>query len=198
MQNRSWNSSAALLMGWALAWAASAQTAPVAPATALPGPADNVGADALADALACRIGYARYPGLMREIRAERQEDFRQAYRQYSDPMLDVYALREPVQAWGIESDTIVIAPNRVMMAIKGTLPAVTAHLEQRLEESSESPLSGALDDQHALVIFEAAKPGLEGMVLLGCEYRISDSSMLEDPEDAWRKRAPAQPLPPTP
>ena len=55
---------------------------------------------------------------------------------------------------------------------------MTAQLEHALEQSSESPLSGALDDQHALVIFNAESPGLEGMVLLGCEYRIPDISLL--------------------
>jgi hypothetical protein len=158
----------------------------------------SAGADALIDALTCRISYERYPGLMREIREEREEDFNQAYRQYSQPMLDVYRLQEPISAWGNQSDVIVIAPNRVMMAVAGALDAVTAQLEHALEQSSESPLSGALDDQHALVIFDADVPGLEGMVLLGCEYRIADISLLEDPEDAWRKphAAPASPAQP--
>ena len=73
----------------------------------------------MADALTCRISYERYPGLMQEIREEREEDFRQAYRQYSQPMLDVYRLEQPISAWGNESDVIVIAPNRVMMAVRG-------------------------------------------------------------------------------
>ncbi len=198
MRTHSWNRAASfsVALAWVLCCTATAQT-PVVSATVplppSPSAMTNVGADALLDALACRIAYARYAGLMREIRAERQEDFRQAYRQYSNPMLDVYALREPVKAWGTESDTIVIASNRVMMAVKGNLDAVTAHLEQMLAESSQSPLSGALDDQHALVLFEAAQPGLEGMVLLGCEYRIPDISLIEDPQDAWRNpRLPQQ------
>ncbi len=203
MRTHSWNKAASfsIALAWVLCCTATAQT-PVVSATVplppSPSAIANLGADALLDALACRIAYARYPGLMRDIRAERQEDFRQAYRQYSDPMLDVYALREPVQAWGTESDTIVIASNRVMMAVKGSLDAVTAHLEQMLAESSQSPLSGALDEQHALVIFQAVQPGLEGMVLIGCEYRIADISLLEDPQDAWRKPPAAQPLPTTP
>ncbi len=99
-------------------------------------------------------------------------------------------LEDPVQAWGNESDTIVISPNRVMVAVEGSLDAVTAQLEQSLAQSSQSPLSGALDDKHALVIFEADQPGLEGMVLLGCEYRIPEISLLDDPADAWRKKQP--------
>lgn len=179
------------------AQAPTAKPAPAAPTpVAQPAPAISAGADALIDALTCRISYERYPGLMREIREEREEDFSQAYRQYSQPMLDVYRLEEPVSAWGNQSDTIAIAPNRVMMAVAGALDTVTAQLEHALEQSSESPLSGALDDQHALVIFDADAPGLEGMVLLGCEYRIPDISLLEDPEDAWRKPR-AAPAPPT-
>ncbi|MET0755328.1 MAG: hypothetical protein ABWY31_04315 [Pseudoxanthomonas sp.] len=174
---------------------------PLAPAVTTvptPPPVVSAGADALLDALTCRISYERYPGLMREIREEREEDFSQAYRQHSQPMLDVYRLEEPVSAWGNESDFIVIAPNRVMMAVKGSLDGVTARLEHALEQSSESPLSGALDDQHALVIFDADAPGLEGMVLLGCEYRIPDISLLEDPDDAWRRPHAAPALPSEP
>jgi hypothetical protein len=168
---------------------------PVTAPTASPQAAVSAGADALADALTCRISYERYPGLMQEIRDEREDDFRQAYRQYSQPMLDVYRLEEPITAWGNHSDVIVIASNRVMMAVPGALDEVTALLEHALEQSSESPLSGALDDQHALVIFNAESPGLEGMVLLGCEYRIPDISLLEDPADAWRTRPAAPALP---
>jgi len=171
---------------------------PIASAPLAAPPVINAGADALADALTCRISYERYPGLMQEIRDEREEDFRQAYRQHSQPMQDVYRLEEPISAWGNESDVIVIAPNRVMMAVTGSLDAVTAQLENALERSSESPLSGALDDQHALVIFNAESPGLEGMVLLGCEYRIPDVSLLENPDDAWRKPHPVPAPPPTP
>src|SRR5687767_6299270 len=100
---------------------ASAAAAPIAapPIVAVPPPL-SAGADALADALTCRISYERYPGLMQEIRDEREDDFRQAYRQHSQPMLDVYRLEEPISAWGNESDVIVIAPNRVMMAITGS------------------------------------------------------------------------------
>jgi hypothetical protein len=166
---------------------ATAAVAPIAaPPIAMP-PTISAGADALADALTCRISYERYPRLMQEIRHEREDDFRQAYRQHSQPMLDVYRLEEPISAWGNESDVIVVAPNRVMMAVTGSLDAVTAELEHALEQSSESPLSGALDDQHALVIFNAESPGLENMVLLGCEYRIPDISLLENPDDTWRK-----------
>ena len=200
------NSNKALLAAslYACACLSTAQTPAGKPATAAeppvanPPPIASVGADALVDALTCRISYERYPGLMQEIREEREEDFSQAYRQYSQPMLDVYRLEEPVSAWGNDSDVIVIAPNRVMMAVKGALEVVTAQLEHALEQSSESPLSGALDDQHALVIFNAGSPGLEDMVLLGCEYRLPDVSLLENPDDAWRKprTVPASPTNP--
>lgn len=200
MRNRSSNKSLLGASLYACACLSIAQTpagkptTAAAPSVAVP-PVASAGADALADALTCRISYERYPGLMQEIRDEREDDFRQAYRQHSQPMLDVYRLEEPISAWGNESDVIVIAPNRVMMAVQGPLDAVTAQLEHALEQSSESPLSGALDDQHALVIFNAESPGLEGMVLLGCEYRIPDISLLEDPDDAWRKH-PAVPIVP--
>lgn len=195
IRNSNRNSPIGVFFALALASTAQAQTAltqpaPLAAQAPVAAPGSSVGADALVDALTCRISYERYPGLMQEIRDEREDDFRQPYRQHSQPMLDVYRLDEPVSAWGNESDFIVIAPNRVMMAVGGSLDAVTTRLEHTLEQSSESPLSGALDDQHALVIFNAESPGLEGMVLLGCEYRIADISLLEDPDDSWRKPRP--------
>jgi hypothetical protein len=196
MRNRSWSKAllaaslatcAASVLAQAMGGTAPAPTA-VVPATA----GSTQGADALADALACRIGSERLPGLMEELREERAHAFAQTYRQYSAPIMDLYQLDEPVQAWGNASDAIVIAEQRVMMAVPGSLDDVTSQLEHALENSSASPLSGALDDQHALVIFKAEQPGLEGMILLGCEYRIPGFSLLDDPRDAWRKPA-AQP-----
>jgi len=196
MRNPSWNKPSLGVALYAFAILAYAQDGkPAIPATPVAS-ASAAGADALLDALTCRISYDRYPGLMEEIRNERLEDFRQTYRQYSSPMMDVYHLQDPVQAWGNESDTIVIGPNRVMVAVKGSLDSVTAQLEHALEQSSQSPLSGALDDKHALVIFEAEQAGLEGMVLLGCEYRIPDISLLDDPADAWRKKPAGDRQPP--
>ena len=195
MRNHSWNK--ALLAASLCACAATAlaqEVGGIAPLQAAAGPVQ--GADALADALTCRISSERLPGLMEEFHEEHANAFAQTYRQYSNPMMDLYQLDEPVQAWGNASDAIVIAEQRVMMAVRGSLEDITRQLEQSLEDSSASPLSGALDDQHALVIFKADQPGLEGMVLLGCEYRIPGLSLLDDPRDAWRKpRAAPAPAP---
>lgn len=191
MRNHSWSKPllAAILCGFATTALAQA-VGGHAPLPAVAGPVQ--GADALADALTCRISSERLPGLMEEFREERANAFAQTYRQYSTPIMDLYQLDAPVQAWGNGSDAIVIAEQRVMMAVRGSLEDITKQLEQSLADSSESPLSGALDDQHALVIFKADQRGLEGMVLLGCEYRIPGLSLLDDPRDAWRK----PPVPP--
>ena len=195
MRNHSWNK--ALLAASLCACAATALAQAVGGIAPLPAAAGPVqGADALADALTCRISSERLPGLMEEFREERANAFAQTYRQYSTPIMDLYQLDEPVQAWGNDSDAIGLAEQRVMMAVRGSLEDITRQLEQSLEDSSASPLSGALDDQHALVIFKADQPGLEGMVLLGCEYRIPGLSLLDDPRDAWRKpRAAPAPAP---
>lgn len=189
MRNHSWNR--VLLAASLGACTATTLAQAVGGTTPLPAVAGPVeGADALADALTCRINSQRLPGLMDDLRQERANAFAQTYRQYSSPMMDLYQVDAPVQAWGNESDAIVIAEQRVMMAVSGSLEDITRQLEQSLEDSSASPLSGALDDQHALVIFKADQPGLEGMVLLGCEYRIPGLSLLDDPRDAWRKSPP--------
>lgn len=189
MRNRNWNKPVFGLVMYALTGAVLAQTQAPLPADNAAVPFASTGVDALVDALTCRVPYERYPNLMQQLRRERAADFTQTYRQYSDPAMDLYQLQARVHAWGNESDAIVIASNRVMMAVAGPLEEVTQRLEHALEQSSQSPLSGALDDQHALVIFEARRPGLEGMVLLGCEYRIPDISLLDDPADAWRRQS---------
>ena len=173
---------------------ASAATArPAAPATEI----EDI--DLLVDALTCRVPDARYAALMQQLRRERPEDFAQAYRQYSSPPMDLYRLQNPISAWGNTADTVLISANRVTMAVVGGLDEVTSKLESALEKSSDSPLSAALDDQHALVIFEASQPGLEGSVLVGCEYRMEGVSLLDDPDEAWRRQpAPSAPKPNTP
>ena len=201
MQNHSLSKAATGIALCLLAFttAAQAPAKTVAPRPAPPPPvpqqADYVATDLLVDALTCRVPMARFAALMQQLRRERPEDFEQAYRQYSSPPMDLYRLQVPISAWGNEGDTILVASNRVTMAVDGKLEEVTRKLEAALEQSSQSPLSAALDDQPALVIFEAAQPGLEGSVLVGCEYRIDGMSLLDDPDDAWRRTPAAPPKP---
>ncbi|RZA35158.1 MAG: hypothetical protein EOP92_11945 [Lysobacteraceae bacterium] len=204
MRNRSWNNLACGAALYAIACAALAQAPVVAPAAKAGAPVvatpaiseENI--DVLIDALTCRVSEARYLSLMKLLRRERPEDFSQAYRQYNDPPMDLYRLQMPVNAWGNTGDTIVVSPNRVTMAVDGELEEVTRKLETALEESTQSPLAAALDDKHALVIFQAGQPGLERSVLVGCEYRIEGVSLLDDPEDAWRRPLPAKAASATP
>lgn len=141
--------------------------------------------ETLVEALTCRLGRESLPVLMQQLRRQRPDDFQQTYRQYSTPAMDLYRLRTPFNAWGLDSDSVLISDSRVLMAVDGTMDAVAEALETALQ-SSESPLGGALDEVHALVVMDADQPGLEGMVLLGCEYRMPGVSLLLDPADAWR------------
>lgn len=154
---------------------------------------DDTG-DALIDALTCRSDNVTLPGLLSRLRRERPNDFVQTDRQYSHPAMDLYRLEFPVHAWGHISDSVVITENRVLMVVPGPVDAATKRLEERLADSAAQPLSGALDDQHALVLYEEQRPGLQQRVLIGCEYRLQGLSLLENPEDAWR--VPAQPVSP--
>lgn len=135
--------------------------------------------------MTCRLGDHLLPTLMQQLRQQRPEDFRQSYRQYSEPSMDLYRLHVPVSAWGRESDSLLVSDNRVMIAVDGSIDAATQALEGAMQ-SGESSLGGALDEAHALVVMEAVQPGLEDMVLLGCEYRIDGLSLLQDPAEAWR------------
>lgn len=206
MQTLSWSNVACGAALYASAFLAIAQTPAVVPGVAPKNAAapfasqkpEIVEADLLVDALTCRVPEARYAVLMQQLRRERPEDFSQTYRQYDNPAIDLYRLQNPVSAWGNSGDTVLISANRVTMAVVGSLDEVTHRLESALEKSSDSPLSAALDDQHALVIFEASQPGLEGSVLVGCEYRMDGVSLLDDPEDAWRRQASPPAPKPTP
>jgi len=182
--------------GWAQAQqrpiapvAGSSAAAPAQVTTTDPGAGrDNAtdGADPLFDALTCRSG-PEVARLLPRLRRDYPNDFIQTERQYSDPPMDLYRLEIPVQAWGQQSDAIVITANRVLMVVDGSADEVARTLEASLSASEAAPLSGPLDDQHALVLYTEERPGLQQRVLIGCEYRMPGLSLLDDPEDAWRK-----------
>lgn len=162
-------------------------TAPVAAASRDAG-ADTGEGDPLFDALTCRSG-PEITRLLSRLRRDRPDDFVQTERQYSDPPMDLYRLEIPVQAWGQQSDSVVITANRVLMVVEGSADAVARDLEASLSGSEATPLSGPLDDQHALVLYTEERPGLQQRVLIGCEYRLPDLSLLDNPDDAWRTPA---------
>ncbi|HZV38703.1 MAG TPA: hypothetical protein VFF96_08145 [Pseudoxanthomonas sp.] len=173
-----------LLLAPALAFARQADQAnrgEVAPEAASP-----VG-DILGDALTCRTETAALPTLLARLRDERPDEFVQTDRQYSLPMMDLYRLQAPIQTWGNAGDTIAVTQNRVMLAVHGSMEEVSKRIDRELEASRNSPLPVVLDDTHALVVYPADQPGLEGFTLLGCEYRIDGLALLDNPADAWRK-----------
>ncbi|WP_454831132.1 hypothetical protein [Pseudoxanthomonas wuyuanensis] len=144
----------------------------------------------LVDALTCRTPNADLPGLLARLRRERPADFRQTERQYTTPRMDLYRLARPVRAWGHESDAVLLTDQRVLLAVDNPLEQAVGLLEQELEQTRAVPLSGALDDMHALVIYSGDQPGLENRVLLGCEYRIPGLLLLDDPADDWNLPTP--------
>ncbi|MFT3762541.1 MAG: hypothetical protein QM761_08015 [Pseudoxanthomonas sp.] len=161
------------------------QAIPVEAARATTGATFPGSSDLLAAALDCRLDDAQLPELLPRLRRERPRDFVQVERQYSAPDMDLYRLSDPASAWGSEGLAIVISANRVMLAVPGQDAEVAGRVDAFL---GESPLPGVLDDRHALVVYPAQRPGLEGMTLVGCEYRIDNLSLLDDPADAWRKQ----------
>lgn len=189
-------SNSALLRASCCVVLASVATLPATAQTAIPavsGPPVQQLGDTLLDALTCRLADTALPALMPQLRQQRPDDFNQSYRQYSTPMMDLYRLRNPVGAWGHVSDSVLVSENRVMIAVEGAMEAVSAKLESTLQ-SSAWPLGGALDEAHALVVMHAGQPGLEGMVLLGCEYRIEGLSLLEGPAAASRVHGTDKPV----
>lgn len=197
MRIRSWNKRlcCALAAGWLLPVAGLAQSgnaaAPVVVAEpSLTTTADAEPSDTLIDALTCRTPNADLPGLLTRLRRERPVDFRQTERQYATPRMDLYRLERPIRAWGHESDAVLLTDQRVLLAVDNPLEQAVGLLEQELEQTRAVPLSGALDDTHALVIYTGGHPGLENRVLLGCEYRIPGLLLLDDPADGWNLPTP--------
>ena len=180
---------AAWLASAALPLSAQSATPPTTAAPP-PSPVTEGPTDTLLDALTCRTSAADLPGLLPRLRRERPDEFVQTERQYSAPMMDLYRLEDPVQAWGHESDAVVITDNRVLLLVDSPIEQASAQLERALEESADAPLSGALDDAHALVVYAGEHPGLLGRTLVGCEYRMPALSLLADPDDAWRTPTP--------
>ncbi|WP_162457157.1 hypothetical protein [Pseudoxanthomonas kalamensis] len=170
----------ALLLSLLLPWAALAQ----APTFALL-------VDPLDAALNCRADDALLPALVTELHRARPDDFTQVWRQYSDPAMDVYLLHTPVRAWGNESDAVAITGNRIMLAVRGDLDAVTARIDAFLQDSAETPMPALLDERHTLVAYATDLPGLQGNVLLGCEYRVEDVSLLDESAGTPLQTAPA-------
>jgi hypothetical protein len=194
MRTRSWSNAAAAAALAALPLFCQAQSPPAVPAMPIADP--PAPSDTLRDALTCRTPAADLAGLLPRLRRERPSEFAQTERQYSAPVMDLYRLNDPVHAWGHDSDAVVIAANRVLIAVEGPLEQAAMQLEQALEQSHDTPLSSAFDEQHGLVVYASEQPGLQDRVLIGCEYRIADLSLLDDPVDDWRKPAPA--IPPVP
>jgi hypothetical protein len=194
MRTRNWNRYFAGAVLAALPMFCQAQLPPAAPA--MPAADAPVPSDTLRDALTCRTTTADIAGLLPRLRQERPSEFVQTERQYSAPVMDLYRLNDPVHAWGHDSDAVVIAANRVLVAVEGPLEQAAMQLEQALEQSRDTPLSSAFGETHGLVVYAAEQPGLEDRVLIGCEYRIPDLSLLDDPADDWRK--PALPVSSTP
>jgi hypothetical protein len=194
MRTRNWNKAFASAALAALPMFCHAQSPPAEPAA--PAADAATPSDTLRDALTCRTTAADIAGLLPRLRQERPSEFVQTERQYSAPVMDLYRLDAPVHAWGHDSDAVVIAANRVLIAVEGPLEQAAMQLEQALEQSRDTPLSNAFDEHHALVVYAAEQPGLEDRVLIGCEYRIAGLSLLDDPVDDWRK--PASSTPPAP
>lgn len=195
MRIRSWNNPlyAAVAAGLLLPAIGFAQSGAPAVPSVVSGSspvADAEPSDILAEALTCRTPIAELPGLLARLRRERPADFRQSERQYSTPKMDLYRLEQPVRAWGHQSDAVLLTDDRVLLVVDGPLEQAIGLLEQELEQTRVAPLSGALDDMHALVIYADEHAGLEGRVLLGCEYRIPGLLLLDEPADDW--------APPTP
>lgn len=180
------SSKAALLAlaaaGLAGAVPASAQSLAEAPPPAQAGAPSDI----LLDALTCRTAGGDLAGLLSRLRRERPAEFVQTERQYRAPVMDLYRLAAPVRAWGHQSDAIVVTDDRVLMLVDEPIEQAAAQLERALEESRDAPLSGALDEYHALVVYAGEHPGLQGRTLIGCEYRMPGTSLLADPDDAWR------------
>lgn len=185
---RSSNTLSVVLAACALA----CTTAPLhAQSTATPPPVvTGEPTDTLRDALTCRTTIVDVRSLLPRLRRERPTEFSQTERQYGAPMMDLYRLEVPVQAWGHQSDAVVITDNRVLLLVDSPIEQAAAHLERALEESRDAPLAGALDDAHALVVYAGEQPGLQGRTLVGCEYRLPSLSLLVDPDDAWRSATP--------
>lgn len=190
MPMRRSNSNASVALASVLLAASAAVAAQVvAPAPPAPSPPVQT-TDTLLDALTCRTSAGDIAGLLARLQRERPSEFLQTERQYGTPKMDLYRLDTPVDAWGNEGDAVVITDNRVLLLVDAPIDTASTRLEQSLVDSRDAPLSGALDDLHALVVYAGEHPGMQQRTLIGCEYRMPGLSLLTHPDDAWRTPTP--------
>jgi len=122
----------------------------------------------LARALSCGIDPVAIPRLLSTLAAE-DAGMASAARSFGAPSGNLYRLTAPVGALGYSSDSIYVAPGRIVMVVFGQTPsAVSARL--KLESDSHGPAERRIDDARKLIAYELHQEGLSGATLVGCEY----------------------------
>lgn len=122
----------------------------------------------LARALSCRLDDSAVATLMGGLAAE-DPGMKSAAQAFAAPSGNLYRLARPVSALGASADAIYVAPGRIAMVVPGeTLATVTARLQ--LEPTSYGPAERPVDDGRTLIAYQLHQDGLNGKVLVGCEY----------------------------
>ena len=122
----------------------------------------------LARAVSCRIDAGAVATLMDKLAAE-DAGMKSPAQAFAAPSGNLYRLKAPIAALGYAADAIYVSPGRIAMVVSGQTPdAVAAKLQ--LTPDAYGPAERAIDDAHKIVAYQLHQGGLDGKVLVGCEY----------------------------
>lgn len=126
------------------------------------------GATLLENALSCKLKDVEVESLMRNLAAS-QPAFAKPAKQVMAPSADIYRMAQPVTALGYSSTEVVVTPGRILLAVPGT-PLKQAIGKLNLTEEPYSPAKREIRPTVSVVAFQMSSDGLEGKLLVGCEY----------------------------
>ena len=134
---------------------------------AAPAPA-FAGESLLARAVSCKIADSAVATLMDKLAAE-DAGLKSPAQAFAAPSGNLYRLKAPVSALGYSAEAIYVSPGRIAMVVSGQVPdSVAAKLQ--LTPDPYAPAERPIDDAHKIIAYQLHQGGLDGKVLVGCEY----------------------------
>jgi hypothetical protein len=122
----------------------------------------------LARALSCKIDDGAVATLMDRLAAE-DAGMKSPAQAFAAPSGNLYRLKTPVSALGYAADAIYVSPGRIAMVVSGQTPESVGGKLQ-LTPDAYGPAERPVDDAHKLIAYQLHQGGLDGKVLVGCEY----------------------------
>lgn len=130
----------------------------------------------LSRSLTCQLSRAEVKDLFLNLRAS-VPGFAKPKMYLMLPAMNLYELPEPITAMGYKSTFVAILPGRILLAVDGvSLQEVVASQKLIPDENPAFPAHRAVSEDTSIVAYKVNDPSLIDKVLVGCEYRMRESS----------------------